>query len=67
MNATRLGANFKYEMNKAVPGLSLICGGNYAIAGRNMGQATTVYGGIFYIVNFKGKKSSAQPSSPKTN
>jgi hypothetical protein len=67
MNATRLGANFKYEMNKAVPGLSLIGGGNYTIAGRNMGQATTVYGGIFYIVNFKGKKSSAQPSSPKTN
>jgi hypothetical protein len=67
MNVTRLGANFKYEMNSFIPGLSLIGGGNYAIAGRNMGQATTVYGGIFYIVNFKGKKSSVQPSSPKTN
>lgn len=66
MNATRLGVNFKYEM-QAIPGLSLIGGGNYVIAGRNVGQATSVNGGIFYIINFNGKKPSPQPSSPKTN
>jgi hypothetical protein len=66
MNATRLGVNFKYEL-AAVPGLSFIGGGNYTIAGRNVGQATSVNGGIFYIINFKGRKSSVKPSSPKTN
>lgn len=61
MNATRLGANFKYEIN-AVPGLSFIANGNYVIAGRNVGQATSVNGGIFYIINFakKGKKASLE-------
>lgn len=66
MNATRLGVNFKYEL-AAVPGLSFIGGGNYTITGRNIGQATSVNGGIFYIINFKGSKSSVKPSSSKTN
>ncbi len=66
MNATKLGLNFKYEI-AAVQGLSVTGGGNYTIAGRNMGQATTVNGGIFYILNFNGKKSATKPSSPKTN
>lgn len=66
MNATRLGVNFKYEI-PAIRGLSVIGGGNYTIAGRNMGQATSVNGGLFYILNFTGKKSPSQPSSPKTN
>ncbi|AXY77055.1 hypothetical protein D3H65_25065 [Paraflavitalea soli] len=66
MNATRLGVNFKYEI-PAVQGLSVIGGGNYTIAGRNMGQATTANGGIFYILNFNGKKSATKPSSSKTN
>lgn len=66
MNATRLGLNFKYEI-AAIQGLSVTGGGNYTIAGRNMGQATSVNGGIFYILNFNGKKSSTKPSSPKTN
>lgn len=64
MNATRLGVNFKYEW-PAVPGLSFIGGGNYTIAGRNMQQATSVNGGIFYIINFNGKKSPPLPSTPK--
>lgn len=66
MNATRLGVNFKYEL-AAVPGLSFIGGGNYTIAGRNVGQAASVNGGVFYIINFKGKQSSVKPSSPKPN
>lgn len=66
MNATRLGVNVKYELT-AVPGLSFTGGANYTIAGRNMGQATSVNGGLFYIINFNRKQSSAQPLSPKMN
>jgi len=62
MEATRLGANFKWE-DGMVKGLSLLAGGNYALEGRNMGQATTVYGGIVYLFNFS-KKSSSNTNSP---
>lgn len=51
MNATAAGVNMKYSI-KTVPGLSFIAGGNYVIAGRNVGGATTVNGGVFYIINF---------------
>lgn len=66
MNATRVGVNLKYEV-RAVAGLSLIGGGNYTVAGRNVGQASTVYGGIFYILNFTGKKGAPTPSTPQMN
>ncbi|MDF2187013.1 hypothetical protein [Paraflavitalea sp. CAU 1676] len=65
MNATRVGVNLKYEV-PAIAGFSLTGGGNYVVAGRNVGQATTVYGGIFYILNFTGKKAS-KPSNSKQN
>jgi hypothetical protein len=55
MNATRVGVNLKYEFFKGLPGLSLIGNGNYVVAGRNVGQATTVSAGIFYILNFTKK------------
>jgi hypothetical protein len=55
MNATRVGMNLKYEFSRGLPGLSLIGNGNYAVAGRNMGQATTISAGIFYIINFTHK------------
>lgn len=59
MNAARLGVYVKHELN--IPqGLSLIATGNYVVAGRNMGQATTVSGGIFYILDCNKKK---KPSS----
>jgi len=64
MNATKIGANFKYEIN-AVRGLSLIASGNYVVAGRNVGQATTVEGGIFYIINFSKKAKKASLESKK--
>jgi hypothetical protein len=58
MNATRLGTWIKYELH--VPrGLSLIATGNYVIAGRNMGQATTISGGIFQIIDFHKKKPAS--------
>jgi hypothetical protein len=65
MNATTVGVNFKYVM-PFHPRLSLVAGGSATVAGRNMGQATTVYGSIFYVFDFSPKeKPSAQPS--KTN
>ncbi len=69
MNATTLGANFKYVVT-ASHNLSLIGGGNTTISGRNMGQATTFYGGIFYILDFNKKestKSTTKPEPAKTN
>ena len=64
MNATTVGVNLKYNIY-AVDGLSLTGGGNYVVAGRNVGQATTVNAGIFYILNFTNKKTISK--SPKTN
>lgn len=50
MNATTAGVNVKYVF-PFYPKLSIVGGGNTAIAGRNMGQSTTVYGSFFYVFN----------------
>ena len=55
MNATMLGVNFKYNL-KAVEGLSLIANANATLSGRNMGQASNIGGGAFYILDFSPKK-----------
>ncbi|THU41584.1 hypothetical protein FAM09_05665 [Niastella caeni] len=65
MNATRLGIYVKYELN-AIRGLSLIGTGNYVVAGRNMGQATTISGGLFYILDFNKKKSTSATPKKQT-
>jgi hypothetical protein len=65
MNATSVGANFKYVL-PALPQLSIVAGGDVVVAGRNMGQSTTVYGSLFYVLDFSHKtKTGVQPS--KTN
>jgi hypothetical protein len=65
MNATTAGINIKYVI-PSLPQLSIVAGGNATVAGRNMGQATTIYGSFFYVLNLGPKtKSSAQPA--KTN
>lgn len=68
MNATTAGVNLKYTF-KAVDGLSLVGGGDYTLAGRNVGQATAYDLGVFYILDFSHKakksKTSAQQSSKK--
>lgn len=64
MNATTLGVNFKYVVT-ADHALSLIGGVNRAISGRNMGQATTINGGIFYIIEFIKKQPAATPPAPE--
>lgn len=58
MNAMRLGAWLKYELNKP-KGLSFIATGNYVVAGRNVGQAATIGGGIFQIIDFNKKKPAS--------
>lgn len=57
MNATRAGVNLKYSI-PAVPGLELLGGGFYTLAGRNVGQSTELYGGVFYILNFSRRQTS---------
>jgi hypothetical protein len=42
-----------------VDGLSLTGGGNYTVAGRNVGQSTTLDIGVFYILNFSHKTKTA--------
>jgi hypothetical protein len=61
MNWTSGGVNLKYNFKKT-PGLSVIGGGNYVLNGRNVGQSTQYYGGIFYIINFaKPSKDGSKP------
>ena len=56
MNATMVGGNIKYVVTK-LSGLTLVGGGNYVVAGRNVGQSYNFNGGLFYIINFKSSKN----------
>jgi hypothetical protein len=64
MNATTVGANFKYVL-PWLPQLSIVAGGNTTVAGRNMGQATTVYGSFFYVFDLGHKTKLSEQSSKK--
>lgn len=64
MNATTVGVNIKYVL-PFLPQLSIVTGGNTTVAGRNMGQATTVYGSFFYVFNLGPKMKSNDQSSKK--
>lgn len=66
MNATTIGVNIKYVILPSTNEVSLVAGGNTTVAGRNMGQANTFYGSVFYVLDFNHKKKSTdQPA--KTN
>ena len=56
MNMTRLGVNAKYTFDKP-QGLSLIGGGGITLTGRNVGKASSLNGGLFYIIDFTKKKA----------
>jgi hypothetical protein len=58
MNAGTAGVNFKYVATSN-HSLSIIGGGNTTVAGRNVGQATTFYGGLFYILDFNKKVATS--------
>ena len=55
MNATTAGVNLKYTL-KNFNKLSLLAGGNYTIAGRNVGESRAFNAGAFYAFYFKNKK-----------
>ncbi len=64
MNATTIGANFKYVV-PSLPQLSIVAGGNTTIAGRNMGQSKTIYGSLFYVFDLSKKEKNT--NATKTN
>ena len=51
MNAASVGVNFKYEI-PPVDGLSVTGGGDYVVAGRNVGQTKMFNIGVFYVFDF---------------
>lgn len=59
MNATRVGFHFKKE-ELGLKGLSLFAGGNYVVAGRNVGQSTTIYGGLAWLFHFAKKEKTTK-------
>jgi hypothetical protein len=65
MNATTIATNIKYEIQK-VPGLSVVGGASQVIKGRNIGQSTGFYSGIFYILNFQKKDKNKQSTNVST-
>ncbi|PWU01850.1 MAG: hypothetical protein C5B52_06630 [Bacteroidetes bacterium] len=54
MNSTAVGANVKYTL-KRFTNLSFIAGGDYTVAGRNVGQNMAFHGGAFYAFYFSKK------------
>ncbi len=59
MNSSTLGVNIKYSL-KAINGLSLIGGGDMTIAGQNVGQSSSLNGGIFYVIDFSAKHKASK-------
>ena len=64
MNATTIGVNIKYVL-PPLPQLSIVVGGSTTVAGRNVGQATNVYGSFFYVFNLEHKKTNSTGTSTK--
>lgn len=61
MNATTAGIALKCNP-RALPGFSAQAGGNYTIAGRNVGQAMTFSAGAFFVFDFNRKPKTVKPS-----
>jgi hypothetical protein len=57
MNATTVGMHLKYTV-KQLANLEVYAGGNYTVAGRNMGQATAFNAGLFYAFYLSKKTKS---------
>lgn len=56
MNASAAGAIFKY-MFQNIQGLEFTAGGNYVLAGRNVGQNKSFFGGVYYVFPVKKEKA----------
>lgn len=59
MNASMAGVNVKYSFINRFRGLELTAGAKYTVAGRNVGQATMINGGVFYIFNLNRKNAKS--------
>ena len=55
MNSTIAGVNFKYT-SPQIKGLELTAGSDYVLSGRNVGQATIIHGGLYYLLNLSKNK-----------
>ncbi len=64
MNATTAGFRVKY-VPKSFERLSLLANGDYVVAGRNVGQSTTLGASIFYILNFNGRSNTTTNNKTK--
>jgi len=64
MNATTIGLNLKYET--PLNGLSVVANGSTTVAGRNVGQASGFNAGVFYIMDFAGKKKTEKKKDSKS-
>lgn len=64
MIATVAGIDFKYNISQ-VKGLALIGGANFTVGGRNMGQANSYNGGVFYIIDFNKKDKDDKHQNTK--
>lgn len=66
MQATRLGISVTYRP-QSIKGLSFQAGANYTTHGRNVGQSTTAYGGILYIIQLWQKSPDAKATFFQNN
>ena len=64
MNRSSVGINIKYTQHN-LPALSIVGGGSTTLTGRNVGQSTSFYGGIFYILDFTSKSVSSSASGKR--
>ncbi len=64
MNMSSAGINIKYTLHN-LPALSIVGGGSTTLTGRNVGQSTGYYGGIFYILDFSKKSISSSASGKR--
>jgi len=64
MNATRIGFHFKHEEVGLKP-LTILAGAQHTIAGRNMGQGTTLYGGVAWLFQFGQSAKTTEEKNKK--
>ena len=66
MNVTTVGFSFKYVVLPRKNEVSIAGGYNTVVAGRNIGQASSVHGSIYYVMDFT-RKLSPSHQADKTN
>jgi hypothetical protein len=70
MNASTLGINFKYDLTNSHT-LSIVGGANKTVSGklighaRNVGETTSFYGGLFYVLDFTKKAKPSTKTEPE--